>query len=71
MAARYKAALGNSIGVKADQRRWLAQQNQCSGDDNKISQCIYDSYRARFVSIAATYDDQMHLTGHFMKAASA
>jgi hypothetical protein len=64
MAALYKAALANSIGVQADQRRWLAQRNQCSGDANKISSCVYDSYRARFAAIAATYD-LMHLTGHY------
>jgi hypothetical protein len=64
MAALYKAALSNSVAVQADQRRWLAQRNQCSGSDDKIFHCVYDSYRARFASIAAPYD-LMHLTGHY------
>lgn len=64
MAALYKAALANSVDVQADQRRWLVQRNRCSGADDKIFHCVYESYRARFASIAAPYD-QFHLTGHY------
>ncbi|MFE0758585.1 lysozyme inhibitor LprI family protein [Inquilinus sp. NPDC058860] len=68
MADLYKAVHqvpgADPAALQASQRAWLVQRNHCSGSDEKVLNCLLDSYRARYVELAAPYDQQ-HVTGAY------
>lgn len=68
MADLYKAVHqvpgADAAALQASQRAWLVQRNRCSGSDEKVMNCLLDSYRARYVELSAPYD-QHHLTGGY------
>lgn len=68
MADLYKAVReapdADAAALEASQRAWLAKRNQCKGSDEKVMNCLIDSYRARYVELSSSYDQQ-HLTGQF------
>lgn len=55
----------NKPALISIQRRWLAERNQCKGAEIDIINCLYDSYRARYIELCKTYDKQ-HLTGPYV-----
>lgn len=69
MADLYKAVReapdADAAVVESSQRAWLAMRNQCKGSDEKVKSCLIDSYRARYVELSSSYDQQ-HLTGLFI-----
>ncbi len=50
--------------LESGQRAWLAKRNQCKGSDEKVMNCLVDSYRARYIELSSSYDKQQY-TGHF------
>lgn len=54
----------DTIALKMSQKAWLAKRNKCKGSDDKVANCLIDTYRARYVELSASYD-QRHLTGIF------
>ncbi|URK87582.1 lysozyme inhibitor LprI family protein [Rhizobium sp. RCAM05350] len=68
MADLYKAVRvapdADAAALETSQRAWLAKRNQCKGSDEKVMNCLIDSYRARYVELSSSYDQQ-HLTGQF------
>lgn len=69
MADLYKAVLeapgADAAALEASQRAWLAKRDQCKGSDEKVMNCLIDSYRARSIELSSSYDQQ-HLTGQFL-----
>jgi uncharacterized protein len=68
MADLYKAVReapgADAVALASSQHAWLAKRNQCKGSDEKVMNCLTDSYRARYVELSSSYDQQ-HLTGQF------
>ena len=68
MADLYKAVRetpgADTAALETSQHAWLAKRNQCKGSDEKVMNCLIDSYRARYVELSSSYDQQ-HLTGQF------
>ncbi|MGO4723561.1 MULTISPECIES: lysozyme inhibitor LprI family protein [unclassified Inquilinus] len=62
--AVHQAPGADAAALQASQRAWLVQRNHCSGSDEKVMNCLLDSYRARYVELSAPYD-QHHLTGSY------
>lgn len=62
--ASLKAQPGNGSALRANQREWLAHRDSCKGSENKIMNCLWESYGARFNEIATPYDTS-HLTGRY------
>ncbi|RZT99870.1 hypothetical protein EV681_1665 [Advenella incenata] len=68
MANLYKAIRKvpdtNLAALESSQRAWLAKRNQCKGSDEKVMNCLVDSYRARYIELSSSYDKQQY-TGQF------
>ena len=68
MAALYKevreAPGTDASTLQANQRAWLARRNKCTGSDEEVMGCLFDSYRSRFAELSSSYD-RRHLTGRY------
>lgn len=50
--------------LSVSQRKWLIERNKCKGTDDTVTNCLYESYRARYIELSKSYDKQQ-LTGLF------
>jgi uncharacterized protein len=68
MADLYKAVRAapgaDAATLESSQRAWLAKRDHCKGSDEKVMNCLIDSYRGRYAELSSAYD-QKHLTGTY------
>jgi uncharacterized protein len=68
MADLYKAVSeapgADAAALESSQHAWLTKRNQCKGSDEKVMNCLIDSYHARYVELSSSYD-QKRLTAQF------
>ncbi|MDH1321412.1 hypothetical protein N5C39_23870 [Enterobacter bugandensis] len=50
--------------LSTSQRKWLEKRNLCTGTDDEVMNCLYDSYRERYKELSKNYDKEQ-LTGLF------
>ncbi|KQU95366.1 DUF1311 domain-containing protein [Ensifer sp. T173] len=71
MADLYKAVRAapgaDAATLESSQRAWLAKRDHCKGSDEKVMNCLIDSYRGRYAELSSAYD-QKHLTGTYGNA---
>ncbi len=68
MADLYKAVReapgADTTALESSQYAWLAKRNDCKGSDVKVMNCLTDSYRARYLELSSSYDEE-HVTGRY------